>query len=381
MSGTPSKDDPTWKGLVDLSGFVHTEGRDIQALESDLLALFSKSADGVTQPSVAEILKKIVADVAIAALDLFNAAADKYLNFVTLVIDLIVDLLSKTIRIPVFSDILEDELGLKAEASVLQLMCVIPGVAATYGYKLSKGHAPFKAGGGSVYDKIHNANSWTELQQNFGQTSARITLDPASQALLFEVFYVAGSLMTTINGILLVVDEEAEGTTSTVLGVVSSITSVLASISLGMGALFKMPAQIQNDVVADFASILTKIRLLSTLGLGIASQVFGPEFDYVKSTAKALLAVIAMLPQAWRIIEIEAEVVKTRSPPDVRGALGIADSIQRMSGGLASVAAFAALIDEDEQTKQLFVLVQAVLVLIAAELQLAEAVVEGVFDT
>lgn len=379
--------DPTWSGLTDLSGFVKSEKETITDLKNQLMALFVSGSNAQENPDIETILKKIFADVAIGALDLFKMAADKVLDFLTLLIYEAIELLDAPMYIPVLSDILKDMFDIELP-SILDVICLIGAVPTTIVYKAVKGRAPYESGDGTIHDKITKAKTYKELQANFNQTGDKITLSKDAQAVIFETFYLLSGISTIINGILVVLDEEVDGAASTVLSTPKTITSLLSSATVGIASLFHFPIGIKNDVMKTFSGILSKISIAMSLGFAVAPKVIakvkgisedGPlnelkiQINLVKTGISSVLSVIGLVPQTYHIIEIIVDGDATKP----NGSLGILDSIQGITKRLGTVAGFVALIDEDEETKQLFVLVQGLLVGVTGGIQIEMAGLEA----
>lgn len=381
-------EDPTWSGLADMSSFLDAEKQDMENLKNDIMSLLVSAAGSQANPDFGSILKKIVADIAVAAMDLFKMAADKVMDFMTLLIDEAIALLDAPIHIPVLDDILKDVFGITELPSVLDILCLIAAVPATIGYKIATGKAPFVSGDGSIHDKIVSAKTYAELQANFQQTGDVITLDKDAQAVLFEMCYVAGGLATIINGVLVALDEEVDGAASSKFSTPLTVTSVLAGITLGLGGLFKMPTGIQNETMKEFAGVLSKISLLTVLVFGVAPKAIakiqgvkgdgplkalGKEVSAVKSGTNAVLGFIGLVPQGYHICEI---IIDGKAGTGA-GALGIMDSTQGITSRLGKIAGFAAILDKDPESKQIIILVQGVLIVLTGGIQIAEAITEG----
>lgn len=380
--------DPTWSGLTDLSDFIQSEQAAITDLREQIMSLLITTSGGQANPDLETILKKIVADIAVAALELFKMAADKVMDFLTLLIDEAIKFLDTPIHIPVLSDILEDLFGIELP-SILDALCLIVAVPTTIGYKIAKGYAPYVSDDNSIYAKITKAKTYAELQANFQQTGDKITLDKDAEAVIFETFYLAGGIATIINGVLVVMDEEAEGEASSTLSTPMTVTSVLAGITIGAASLFKIPTGIKNDTMSTLAGVLSKINLATILGFAVAPKVIakvkgisgdgplkalGQQIDMVKSGVGAILGFIGIVPQTYHIFEIIPDGDVESGP----GILGIMDSTQGITSRLGKIAGFAALVDEDEESKQIIVVIQGVLVAVTGGMQIAEAVTEAI---
>lgn len=380
--------DPTWSGLTDLSGFIEAEQTAINDLRQQIMNLLMSASGQRVDADLETILKKIVADVAIAALALFKMAVDKVLDFLTLLIDEAIKILDTPIHIPVVSDILKDLFGIKLP-SVLDALCLIVAVPATIAYKIAHGHAPFESGDESIHAKITKANTYAELQANFGQTGDKITLSGDAQAALFETFYLAGGIAIIINGVLLVIDEEVDGQASSSMSTPMMVTSVVAGITIGVASLFSLPAGIKNKTMSDFSSILSKISLISMLGFAVAPKIIakkkgisdkgklkalGESVTLVKGGIGSIIAIIGLVPQTYHIFEIIIDgEIKTEA-----GILGEMDSIQGITKRLATVAGFAGLVDQEELSKQVIIIIQAALLAVTGGMQIAEAVTEAI---
>ncbi len=379
--------DPTWSGLTDLSDFVNSEKANIDDLKNQIISLFKSATNSQLNPDLESIVKKIIADIAIAGLDLFKMAADKILDFLTLLIYEAVELLDAPLYIPVLSDILKDLFDIELP-SILDILCLIGAVPATIVYKAINGRAPYESGDNTIHDKITKATTYKELQANFQQSGDTITLDKDAEAVIFETFYFLSGISTFINGILVVLDEEVDGSASTVLSTPKTITSILSSASVGMASLFSIPIGIKNDTMKTFSGILSKVSMATTLGFAVAPKVIakvkgiteeGPleglktQINLVKSGVTAVLSFIGLVPQTYHMIEIIADGDATKAD----GALGILDSTQGITKRLGSIAGFAALVDPEEISKQVIILVQGILVGVTGGIQIEEAVVEA----
>jgi hypothetical protein len=191
--------------------------------------------------------------------------------------------------------------------------------------------------------------------------------------------------------VLVILDEEVDGAASTVLSTPKTITSLLSSATVGIASLFHLPIGIKNDVMKTFSGILSKVSIATSLGFAVAPKVIakvkgiseeGPlnalkiQINLVKTGVTAVLSFIGLVPQTYHIIEIIADGDATKP----NGGLGILDSVQGITKRLGAVAGFAALVDEDELTKQIFVIVQGVLVGVTGGVQIEEAAVEAVIS-
>lgn len=382
--------DPTWSGLADLSEFVTSEKATLADLKEQIIQLFLSGDNKQQNPDLESILKKIIADVAIGALDLFKMAADKILDFLTLLIYEAIEILDAPFYIPVVSDILKDLFDIELP-SILDVLCLVGAVPTTIVYKVVNGHAPYESGDDTIHEKITKAKTFAELQANFKQTGDKITLDKDAQAVIFETFYLLSGISTIINGVLVVLDEEVDGSASTVLSTPKTITSLLSSATIGIASIFHIPIGIKNSTMSTFSSVLSKIGMATSLGFAVAPKVIakakgiteeGPleamktQINLVKSGVNATLAFIGLVPQVYHLVEIIADGDANTD----NGALGILDSTQGITKRLSSVAGFAALVDPEEISKQIIIIVQGVLVGVTGGIQIEEAAVEAVFN-
>jgi sulfur relay (sulfurtransferase) DsrF/TusC family protein len=383
QAASTAASDPTWAGLTDLSDFMDREKATIDDLRQQIMALFVSNAAQQQNPDLETILKKIVADIAIAALDLFKMAADKILDFLTLLIYEAIDLLDAPIYIPILSDILKDLFNIELP-SILDVLCLVAAVPTTIVYKAMNGHAPYESKNGSIHDKITKAKTFAELQANFQQSGEKITLDKDAQNVLFETFYLLSGIATVINGVLLIIDEETEGGASSLLSTPKSITSVLSSASLAIASLFSIPAGIKNNTMNTFASVLSKTGIASTVGFAVAPKVIakvkgikgeGPvkalkiQIDFVENGAKSLLAFIGIVPQVYHIFE----AILDDQAPKAEKELSVMESTQGVTSRLSTIAGFAGMIDVEPITKEIIILVQGLLIAVTAGIQIAES--------
>ena len=381
--------DPTWAGLTDLSDFLTAEQDSINHLK-DQIKLLVVSPDGLANPDLSAILERIVGEIAIMAMELFKAAADKVLDLLTLLIDEMIAVLDAPIYIPIVSDILEDLYGITAP-SILDVVCLIGAVPATIVYKAIHGRAPFPGGSESLHEKITAATSFADLQRLFDSPGDEITLSDDARAILFETGHLISGIATNINGVLVILDEETDGAAKTVLETPKTITSVVATVTLIVGNLFVMPAPLKNEAMKSWASSVTKVNILQKVAFLVAPKAIAKisgikteeglkelaaQVGFVKGGITAILSLVGSVPPCYHILEIVADVVEGEDSA-TDATLGIMESTQDITSKLSTVVGFAALVDDEEASKQVLVIVQAVLIEITGGLQLAEVAVEA----
>ena len=394
-SNVPQRDpqvseQPSWSGLTDLSDFTEHEQQTILDLKDQFKHLLMTASGDQTNPDISQILKKIVADIAVAALELFKLGADKILDFLTLLVEEIYAILDAPMEIPIVSDILKDLFDIELP-SVLDILCYVVAIPATLGYKVLNGTAPYPSDGDDTYSKITSANTYAELKAAYGETGDEITLSDEAKAVVFETTYLASGVATAINGILVILDEETDDGLSTILATPKSVTSTLASISAGAGSLFKLQIPVQNAAIKDFSKALTIIGFVSTVGFAVAPKVvakvkgisgeselkaLGSTIKTVSQGVTAVLSFIGLVPPVYHIYEI----LEDGSADPAVAALSISDSIQAMTGKVGKIVGFAALVDQEEISKQVLVIIQGVFIAITAGIQIGEAASEAVIE-
>ncbi|MEM7216013.1 MAG: hypothetical protein AAF423_10760 [Pseudomonadota bacterium] len=378
--------DPDWSGLTDMTDIVTRAQDDITVLRNHVKDLFVQAASQ-HNPDMETILKKIVADVAIMAMDLFKGAADKVLDFLTLLIEEIAALLDTPLYIPILSDILKDDFGMELP-SLLEILCYVAAIPTTIVYKIVKGKAPFSTDD-KLYKNLTQAKSFADLKRLYNTSDDLIKLDPAAEAVLFETTYFASGICTIIYGFLSVIDEETDGGASTALSTPKTILSVLSGGSVGIGSLFALPMGIKNEEMKTFASVVSKINILQIAAFAVAPKAIakikgiseegplnqlGKQVRYVSGGVTAILAFIGLVPATYHIIEIIADGDALTKD----GALGIEDATQQITGKLAKIVGFAALVDDEEISKQILIIVQGILYGATGVIQIEESALEAV---
>ena len=378
--------DPDWSGLTDMSEFLDREKADIAALRNHIKGLFVQAATE-SHPDIETILKKIIADIAVMAMDLFKGLADKVLDFITLVIEDIANLLDSPIHIPILSDILEDEFGMTLP-SVLEILCYVAAIPTTIVYKAVKGKAPYSTDD-TLYKNLSDAQSYEDLKRLYNTTDDLITLDKSAEAVLFETTYFASGLCTIINGFLTVLDEETEDSTSSTFATPKAILSVLASGSVGIGSLFNLPMGIKNSEMKTFGTVVSTLNIAQKVTFllaptaiakikGISGEgpvkALGQQVSKVSKGVSAVLAFIALIPAGYHIVEIIIDGDALTKD----GVLGIEDATQSITSKLSTIVGAAALVDTEEITKQILILVQGILIGATGAIQIDEAALEAI---
>ncbi|XOF33607.1 MAG: hypothetical protein ACL93V_16690 [Candidatus Electrothrix sp. YB6] len=378
--------DPDWSGLTDMSDIVKRAEDDITVLRDHIKSLFVQAATQVN-PDMQAIVKKVIADITILAMDLFKGAADKVLDFLTLLIEEIVALLDTPLYIPILSDILKDDFGMELP-SLLEILCYVAAIPTTIVYKIVNGKAPFSTND-TLYKNLTKAKSFAELQKLYNTSDDLIKLDESAQAVLFETTYFASGVCTIIYGFLAVIDEETDGGASSALSTPKTILSVLSGGSVGIGSLFDLPIGIKNKEMNTFASVVSKINILQIAAFAVAPKAIakikgisgegplnqlGKQVNYVSGGVTAILAFIGLVPAAYHIVEIIADGEALTKD----GVLGIEDATQNITGKLAKIVGFAALVDAEEVSKQILIAVQGILYAGTGFIQIEESALEAV---
>jgi hypothetical protein len=377
---------PTWSGLTDLSDFVTAQDAILKDLTNNIKNLLLGGTNPLN-PSVSEILKKIIADISISGLEVFKLTADKILDFLTLLMDEIIKALDTPIYIPIVSDILDDLFGITLP-SVLDVLCLIGALPATIIYKGLHGKAPFPGGAGSLTEKITSSTTLAELKAAFGSSTDEIILSNDAKGAIYEISHIISGIGTMIKGVLVSLDEEADGAAKTVLATPITITSVIACLSLVVGNLFVMHTPLHNPVMKAYASVVSKIAIIQTVAFLVAPKAItkikglkdtkaieelGKQVGVVSDAFSALLAFVGLVPPAYHIYEIIDDGVA--ATPD--GVLGIMECSSDITSKLSTITGFAALVDEEEISKQVLIVIQSYLTEITGGLQIEEALLDA----
>lgn len=352
----------------DQIGISSEENAKTEALNKSVMNLLVTSTGEQANLDLSVILKKIVAEIADAALDLCENAADKLMDLMIEMLDGLLGILDAPIFIPVVGDIVSDMFGYHEPLTLLDILCMIAAVPATIGYKIIEGKAPFVTGDDTIHGKLVQAKTYADLKKLFDQDTDEITLDPKDTAVLFEMCYVAGGIFTILNGIFVVIDEEGEGGASSTMSTPMAVTSVLSSITVGLGGLFSLPVSVKQQSLKRLSTVLSILNLLTPLVLR--------KSPVAKAGAGALLGTIGLVFKVYNIGEICAD----KDMDAGLRTLSIMEATQGITSRLAKVAAFAAVVDKEKDSQQIILIVQGVLVVITGGLQIAEAVTEGVID-
>lgn len=396
-------EDLSWSGLTDLTDFTNNEQAIIQDLINEVAILVSDPR-GLSNPDLGDILKRIVGDIALAGLELLKVAVDKILDFLTLVIEDIVDSLDTPISIPVLSDIIEEEFKFKLP-SILDIICLIGAVPATAAYKVLNDSAPFTKESGSLFDKITNANTFTELSTAFGITNQNaidiseisslsdvadlIPLSKEDRSAIFQACHYQAGILTFFRALIEGINEETDGGASTALGTPLTVISITRAVTLFASDLFVMPAPIKNASVNAFSSGLSKVNMLQKLvfGSGAASKAvskikgisetgalneLNAGLRIVSEGIGAMFSLVGLIIPCYHIYELAEAGLNTKDED-----LALFDAVSDITDKFSNIVGFAALVDEEEVSKQVLVISQVGLSGITGIYQLIDGVIDA----
>ncbi len=387
LASSTTSEDTSYSGLDDLSSFFEREKATMNLLIGHVKELFVSNGKK-NHPDLKVILKKIVGDIAIMALDTFKLVIDEVLDFMIMLIDDMLAGLDAPIYIPIVSDILEDLFGIKLP-SVLEVICLIGAVPATIIYKAMHQKAPFPSGDNTISTKINNAKTYADLKTAFGSSNnGAIQLKGDDMHAIYETGHLIAGVANILKGILQAINEESDGLAKSVIGKALGFSKVVAMGSSVVSNFFDTPAPLQNPTMKTFSSTLSKLGMLNFVAFLVAPKAVKKkkkmtDEDEIKKMNKklgvvsdgigALLALLGLVPAAYHI----GEAALDSKISVVDKSLGIMGATENITSKLANITGFAAEVDTEEISKQVLIFVQFVLIEITAGLQLEEAVVNS----
>ena len=328
----------------------YEEGKkDINQLISDVQHFWCDDT-GNANPDWLDGIKKIFADIAIVALDLFVGVIDALFEILKLVVDIIRYALKAPLKIPVLSDILEDVAGIKMPSilDIILMVCAVPG---TLVYKISHDEAPFPKDD-NLTKEILNAYDYASFKDKVGKDNfANISKVGERLKLSAKMVNVVMGCASIFQGIcdqaktgLEVVSEAENGNIPAismpigVLGLASFSTSIFTTVLNDI--------ELEDPSPMDyFSTVLSNVSLLEQLVFrvlpsSVASSNGAISMEPVAAGVDAVLSLVGMVPASYSLTEtaMKANNDFSSNLPD------ILDGYSNILGNLSSIVGFAGMV-------------------------------------
>ncbi|GMQ29588.1 hypothetical protein Aconfl_22310 [Algoriphagus confluentis] len=347
-----------------------------------------------------QIIQRVIAILADTLLSSVQVVVDALLNILTDIGHALVSILDTKIHIPVISDIL-NAIGIP-DISILDLMCWISGVAFTVVYKLAKGVAPFPD---DTYTQfLINATSIDQLQQAFQQTTPRalqklnatagvqaqargdqagpIKMPHVAQEAVFLLGHSVGTIATFISAFVDSLEAEILSSEENPFAIPAAVLGIVAGGSIGIANFLVPRDPIQNKIFSYLASGTTGIRIISKImfssylqkKFGASSKLSFLAAADGRGTGAAIDALLVfpgVIATIWHLVELMQEKA------DYALADAVLDELSNVTSYVSRISYAFAVNDEEEESRNIFILVMAAANLLTSGLQAAEVVVEG----
>ncbi|RIW12899.1 hypothetical protein D0X99_17525 [Algoriphagus lacus] len=348
-----------------------------------------------------QIIQRVIAILVDTLLSSVQVVVDALLNILTDIGNAIIEILDTKIHIPVISDIL-NAIGIP-DISMLDLMCWITGTAFTVVYKIAKGAAPFSD---DMYtDFLIHADSIDQLQQAFqgtavrsfkkinakpmiqaqadGDTEGPISMPHAVQETVFLLGHSVGTITIFISVFVNSLEAEIIPPAKNPFAIPSAVLGIVSGGSIGISNFLVPRDPIQNKIFSYLASGTTGVRVISKI---MFSSYLQKKFEAstklsflaagdgraTGAAIDALLVFPGVIATIWHLVELMQE------KPDYVLADAVLDELSNITSYVARIAYALAVNDEEEESRNILILVMAGATLITSGLQAAEVVVEGI---
>lgn len=338
-----------------------------------LSAVFTQVQDLVRQfssLSVAEVLKRFAAILVDGTLSSCQVVLDTLLNVLDQVAQGALDVLDTKIHIPVISDIL-NAIGI-LDISFLDLFTWIGAVAATVGFKIAVGHSPFPADDSSA-QTMSVAEAWDDVMKLEDMSTT-------AQLAVFESCHIFSGVIAYLGNFQNGMEaEEPEG--SKVMAVIGTVIKLVATGAVAT-ADFLVP---MDPVEAEPAKILSDIVVGTNVACSLVFSGVGQKaLNKVKlnklvvqdarglgAIVDAVLAVSSAAVTTWHFYEL------SQKPKSETQATAITSESGKVAKDIARLAYAVAVNDEEEDSRQVAIVVMAVANLVYAASLFTEAGLRG----
>ncbi|KAL4990680.1 hypothetical protein BDW68DRAFT_153694 [Aspergillus falconensis] len=320
--------------------------------------------------SIEEILRRVAAIIVDGTLSSLQVAIDALLNVLGQLAQAALSVLDTKIHIPVISDIL-NAIGV-SDFSFLDLFTWIGAVAATIGYKIAVGHAPFPADDSSE-QTMSIAQAWDDIEKVKDMPSSALRAVFESCHMFSGIIVYVGNFQNGLEA------EETKG--SSIMGTVATVIKLVGTAGIG-AADFLAPME---PVEAEPFKILSEIVTVANIGCGLVFSSIGQKALKAVNFSKlvvadarglgaifdAVLVVNGAVVTAWHFYEL------SQKPKSERQATAITTEIGKVAKYVSRLAYAIAVNDEEEDSRQVAILVMALANDVYAGLLFTEAGLGG----
>lgn len=348
---------------------------EIKTLIRDVRALIA-SKDGILSPKFIQLVRRVLSDIGALALTVLDTIVEAIIELFIILIDAIRAALTTPLQIPVLSESLEFFFGIELP-SVLDIILYVGAAPVTIGYKILNDKAPFPKNDPTT-DLILNPKNYREFKaavqavndKNIMWVKDTVTLSDRFKDIIFGSMHIVGGVAGYLKTGLEAIQEEESGEQAElslpigVLGVVGYGKDIIASV-------LETPQILSGSPMTIFSDMLGKIGILQQLAFRILpSEMGGISLEPIASGVDVVLSTAGLVPLSVSTAEL------CENPPERKEmTVGILDYLSGTLGYVATVTGFAGMVDGEELSKQLLVLIAAETGAFASELELAEGIV------